>query len=380
MTAVADSRHLDALARMRMHSKETAFGIHQILAAAVPGDAITNAALEFRDVLRLAAPSEIYARHVAPELSNDVRPLRDFSHRDQRGVLLYHASIGEPAVTAFLHSRREPLVLVYHNITPSHYFEPWDVAFAELLALGRRELHGLSERTSMAIADSAYNAVELEGMGYRDIRVIPPVINPRRLVELVPEPTMLNHLDTALKVPFVLFVGQLVPHKRPDLLVEAMHIARTYLGMQACCLLLVGPQRFPRYTAAIVDQVHQLNLSTVHLVGGIPDASLAATFRRAQAMVTASEHEGFCVPLLEAMAFGLPVIARECAAIPEVVGDGGLLLPPDAEPELIAEAIKSVVEDDKLRADLSARGIERVEHFDEKAARSALLTALAEVV
>jgi glycosyltransferase involved in cell wall biosynthesis len=379
MTLISDPRHRYASVSTLGNMPETAFGIHQVLAAAAPGDAITNAAIEFRELLKLAAPSEIYARHVAPELSSEVRPLRDFSHRDKRGVLLYHASIGEPAVTAFLHSRREPLVLVYHNITPSHYFEPWDVAFAELLALGRREVHGLSERTSMAIAASAYNAVELEGMGYRDIRVIPPVINPRRLVELAPEPTMLNYLDTVLKVPFVLFVGQLVPHKRPELLVQAMHIARTYLGLQACCLL-VGPQRFPRYTAAIVDEVHQLNLSTVHLVGGIPDASLAATFRRARAMVTASEHEGFCVPLLEAMAFGVPVIARACAAIPEVVGDGGLLLPSNAEPELIAEAIESVVDDDKLRADLSARGLERVEHFDETAARSALLTALAEVV
>ena len=379
MTMVADSRHLDALARMRAHSNETAFGIHQILAAAAPGDAITNAALEFRDVLRLAAPSEIYARHVAPELNSEVRPLWDFSDRERRGVLLYHASIGEPSVTAFLHSRREPLVLVYHNITPSHYFEPWDVAYAELLALGRHELLGLSDRTAIAIADSAYNAVELEGMGYRHIRVIPPVINPRRLVELPPDPEMLNYLDNVFKLPFVLFVGQLVPHKRPELLIEAMHITRTYLGMQAC-LLLVGPQRFSRYTAAILDQVRQLNLPTVHVVGGIPDANLAATFRRAQAMVTASEHEGFCVPLLEAMAFGLPVIARACAAIPEVVGEGGLLLPEDAQPKLIAEAIQLVLEDDELRADLSARGIRRAEHFDGNAARSALLTALTEVV
>ena len=158
-----------------------------------------------------------------------------------------------------------------------------------------------------------------------------------------------------------------------------MHIARTYLGMHQR-LLLVGTQRFPRYTAAIIDQVHQLNLPSVRLVGPVSDARLAALFRRAQVMVTASEHEGFCVPLLEAMAFGLPVIARACAAIPEVVGDGGLLLPPNADPALIAEAIQNVVDDDELRADLSARGLQRVEHFNENAARRDLLAALAEVV
>jgi glycosyltransferase involved in cell wall biosynthesis len=358
---------------------ETAFGIHQVLAAAAPSDAVTNAALEFRDVLSLVAPSEIYARHVAPELRGQVRLLGEFSRRDQRGVLIYHASIGEPNVTAFLRSRREPLVLVYHNITPARYFEPWDVAFAELLALGRRELRALRDRVTVTIADSAFNASELDAMGYRDIRVIPPVINPRRLLDLAPDLETLDYLDRELKLPFLLFVGQLVPHKRPDLLVEAMHVARTYLGAPAR-LLIVGPQRFPRYTAAIAGQLRELNLSTVHVVGGVPDANLAAMFRRARAMVTASEHEGFCVPLLEAMAFGLPVIARACAAIPEVVGDGGLLLPPGADPSLIAEAMTQVVDDDGLRADLSERGVRRAEQFDPRAARRALLHALADVV
>ena len=259
-------------------------------------------------------------------------------------------------------------MLVYHNITPAHYFEPWDVAFAELLALGRRELLSLRDRVTVTIADSAFNAAELEGMGYRNIRVIPPVINSRRLVDLEPDQGTMSYLENELKVPVVLFVGQLVPHKRPDLLVEAMHVARTYLGLQAC-LLLVGPQRFPSYTAAILNQVRELNLSTVHVVGGVREANLAAMFRSARAMVTASEHEGFCVPLLEAMAFGLPVIA-----------DGGLLLPGNADAGLLAEAIWDVVDDDELHADLSARGLRRVGQFDENGARRELIAALSEVV
>jgi len=376
---IANPSRLERSERARGDDGDTAFGIHQILAAAAPGDAVTSAALEFRDILRLAAPSEIYARHVAPELSGEVRLLREFSRREHRGVLLYHASIGEPTVTRFLLSRREPLVLVYHNITPAHFFEPWDVGFAELLELGRRELRNLRDRVTVTIADSAFNAAELDSMGYRNIRVIPPVINSRRLVEVEPDQGTLSYLENELRVPFVLFVGQLVPHKRPDLLVEAMHIARTYLGLQAC-LLLVGPQRFPTYTAAILDQVRELNLSTVHVVGGVPEANLAAMFRSARAMVTASEHEGFCVPLLEAMAFGLPVIARACAAIPEVVADGGLLLPAQADAGLIAEALWRIVDDDAVHADLSERGLRRVAQFDENGARRDLIAALAEVV
>ena len=125
----------------------------------------------------------------------------------------------------------------------------------------------------------------------------------------------------------LLFVGQLLPHKRPDLLVEAMHVATTYLGLEAT-LLLVGQNRFARYADAISAQIRELNIRQVHVVGSVGDAQLAAMFRKATAFVTVSEHEGFCVPLLEAMAFDVPVIARACAAIPETVGDGGLLLPP----------------------------------------------------
>jgi glycosyltransferase involved in cell wall biosynthesis len=357
---------------------QTPFGIHQIITAAAPGDAITNAALEFREVLRMAAPSEIYARHIAPELAGEVRYLHEFARRDRRGVLVYHASIGEPVITSFLHARREPLVLVYHNVTPAHYFEQWDPEFAELLDLGRRELESLRDRVQLTIADSAFNAAELYDLGYRDVHIVPPVIDPNRLLDLAPDQPTLNYLDTELGVPFVLFVGQLAPHKRPDLLIDALHVARTYLGLSAC-LLLVGPQRFTSYANAIISHVRELNLSTAHVVGSVPDSHLAAMFRRARAMVTVSEHEGFCVPLVEAMAFGLPVVATASAAMPEVVGDGGLLLPSTAGPALVAEALVSVVHDEDLRRDLSERGRRRVAHFDRTRSREALLNAVLEL-
>jgi glycosyltransferase involved in cell wall biosynthesis len=357
---------------------DTPFGIHQVIAAAAPGDAITNVALEFRDALRLAAPSEIYARHIAPELVGEVRHLREFSRREHRGVIVYHASIGEPAISAFLHSRREPLVLVYHNVTPARYFESWAPDFADLLDLGREELHGFRDRVQLTIADSEFNAAELYEIGYRDVRIVPPVINRRRLLDLVPDQGTLNYLDTELGMPFVLFVGQLAPHKRPDLLIDAVHIARTYLGFPAC-LLLVGPQRFKSYANAIISHVRELNLPTAHVVGGVPDANLAAMFRRARAMVTVSEHEGFCVPLVEAMAFGLPVVATASAAIPEIVGDGGLLLPSTAGPTLVAEALVRVVDDEDLRRDLADRGRRRAEYFDRDRSREALLAAILEL-
>ena len=359
--------------------RPTAFGVHQILAAASPGDAITNAALEYRDVLRRIGPSEIFARHIAPSSAREVLPLSDYRSCGSQGVLVYHASIGEPMVAAFLRSRHEPIVLVYHNITPAKYFAELDETFAELLVLGRAELEFIRPRVARTITDSQFNATELEALGYEDVRVIPPVVDPSRLVRTPPDAVMTRNLEQDFRDPLVLFVGQLLPHKRPDLLVEAMHVAVTYYGLRAT-LLLVGQNRFARYADAISAQVRELNLPQVHMVGLVNDAQLAAMFRRAAAFVTVSEHEGFCVPLLEAMAFDVPVIARACAAIPETVGDGGLLLPRWAGCELIAESIVRVIDDTALRADLIARGRHRLGELTALDASVAMLETIAEVV
>jgi glycosyltransferase involved in cell wall biosynthesis len=361
------------------HFGPTEFGVHQILAAASPGDAITNAALEYRDVLRRIGPSEVFARHIAPSSAGEVRPLSDYRLCGSQGVLVYHASIGEPAVEAFLRSRHEPIVLVYHNITPAKYFEELDDTFAELLVLGRAELETIRPRVARAVAASHFNAAELEAIGYEDVRVIPPVVDPDRLVRTTPDPNTVKHLDRTFDEPLLLFVGQLLPHKRPDLLVEAMHIATTYLGMEAT-LLLVGQNRFVRYADAISAQIRELNIPHVHVVGSVTDGQLAAMFRKAIAFVTVSEHEGFCVPILEAMAFDLPVIARACAAIPETVGDAGLLLPPWAGAELIAEAIVRVVDDATLRDDLATRGRARLAELTAVDASVAMLETIGELV
>ena len=139
---------------------------------------------------------------------------------------MYHASIGEPTVASFLLARPEPIVLVYHNITPAKYFVGIDETFAELLVLGRHELDAIRHRVVLAIADSQFNAAELEAIGYEDVRVIPPVVDPFRLLRTVPDAADAQAPRARRSSgPILLFVGQLLPHKRPDLLVKAMHIA-----------------------------------------------------------------------------------------------------------------------------------------------------------
>lgn len=356
--------------------------IHQVLVTAATGDAIFNDALAIRDLLRETTTSEIFALHRAPEISSEVHTLASYDESrggDRNdGILIYHVGIGEPAVHSFLLARPEALVLVYHNISPAGYFEEFDPAFAERLRLGREELVALRPRTALALADSPFNARELEEMGFPDVRVQPLLLDLESLHGLKPTKSTIDRIR-GLGRPAVLFVGQMLPHKRPDLLLQAFHVLTTFLRPEAA-LVMVGSSRTRPYAGALRTYARQLRLRRLWFTGPISREELAACFRACDVFVTMSEHEGFCVPILEAMAFDLPVIARGCTAVPETVGDAGIVLPPEPDPILAAETIAAVLDDARLRDDLVDRGRRRVKEFGLDAARAAFLDNISELI
>lgn len=349
--------------------------VDQVLVSASPGDAVTNAALGLRAALRRSGPSEMYAHFRDPALENEVHPLDRYgrrpSPRPDADLLVYHASIGQPEVAEFLHRRPERLVLVYHNISPASAFEPYDPAFARLLTLGREEVAGLRDRTVRALADSSYNASELEEMGYHDIRISPPVTAVAELLDVTPDPSVTERI-TGQDGPVFLSVGQILPHKRPDLLLQAFHVLTTYL-LPSARLVMVGAARLPRYCASVRQLARELNLSRAWITGPVSPEALSGFYRHADVFVSTSEHEGFCVPLLEAFAFDLPVVARACAAVPETLDDAGIALPHDAGPSMVAEALALVAGEAELAETLVRAGRRRlVELGPERAAATSL--------
>ena len=357
--------------------------IHQVLVTASPGDASTNSALELRDLLRQVGPSEVFARYIHPDVAEEIRRLDDYdrlrsSTNSANDLLLFHMSIGEPKVFSFIRERPERLVVIYHNISPAGPFMPYDPAFAGLLEEGRRELAALRDQTVLALADSQFNADELVALGYRDVRVARLIIDVDRLRGIEPDAEVEAWLDR-IEGPVVLFVGQLLPHKRPDLLLKAFHVLVTY-HLPAAHLLLVGTNRLPGYAQALEQFRDELNLGAASFRGSLSLPAWAAHFRRADVFATASEHEGFLVPVVESFAFEKPIIARAHAAIPETLGDAGLLLPPEEDATLLAEAMAEVLSDDVVRKELVERGRERLQVFDADKARAAMLEHLLSVV
>jgi glycosyltransferase involved in cell wall biosynthesis len=263
---------------------------------------------------------------------------------------------------------------VYHNITPASYFEPYSAHLVVELDEGREQLSRLRDRVAVALAVSPYNARELEALGYRDVGVVPLIVDLDALPHAGLDATAERRLE-ATDGPVLLFVGQLLPHKRPDLLLSAFHLLCTYFVPEAV-LVLVGAGRLVGYRAAVHRFARELNLTGAWFKGWVSDQELLAYYRRADVFVTASEHEGFCVPLLEAMHLDLPVVARSFAAVPETMGGAGLLLPPDDDPALLAEALHTTLTDDDVRSRLIEAGRRRVEDVRPETARAEFLATL----
>jgi len=355
-------------------------GVDQLVVSASRRDAVTASALEARKVLRAIGPSQLLARYVHAELLGDAHPLghQDTAFDDSRPLIL-HASIGDEEVQRHALTRPGPVVLQYHNITPSTFFEELDPGFAQLLALGRSQLIRLRTSVAGAFAVSEYNAADLDAMGYRDVRVVPLIIQPDRLRRLPVHEAAANHLKVVVTGPMILCVAQLLPHKRADLVLQAYHLLGTH-HLPDAHLVIVGAQRHPAFAERIGALAHDLRLPICWLAGEVEDDVLAAMYERADVLVVASEHEGVCVPLVEAMAFDIPIVARANAAIPETLGDAGLLLDSDAGPGLLAEALLAVLTDGALSAELRRRSTARLAAFDPEAAKASLLANLAAVL
>lgn len=349
--------------------------IHQLLAAAAPGDAVTNTALAYRRRLRTLGPSEVFAAHVHDDLVGEVHRLRTGALADAGpdDVLLVHVSIGAPEVVGFLEGRGERVGLVYHNLSPAPAFAPYEPGLAALLALGRRQLPALAARCDFALACSAYNAAELDALGVRRLAVVPPVSDLDGLLAASPGGGRAAWFDE-LEGPVVLLVAQVAPHKRQHALVNAFHVLSTWLH-PAAHLVLVGPTHTPVYAGVVRRHADRLALLRAHLFGRGSLGELAAAYRRADVFATLSEHEGYCLPLVEAMAFDVPVVAVRAAAVPETAGDAAVLLD-DPAPALVAEALATVLEAQPLRAELAQRGRLRVEAYRSEARPERFLEAL----
>jgi len=347
-----------------------AVAIHQIVDTLAPGSAVSNCVLAAQEILQMAGfVSGIYASVWEKGISRQRLPRQ----RAGRALWLYHFSVGSP-LTAWAEKRANPdeLVLWYHNLTPPGYFAATDPLLASRLISGHEEVRRLADRTCGAIADSAFNAAELAELGYRDVQIVPPVFL-QASYRVPPPPSLLSPYEEG--GPNWLFVGRLVPNKAQTEVIAAFH-AYKRLAPEAR-LFLVGEEGASRaYRRWLENQIAFLGLQAdVALVGQVSQAELNGYYQLADCFVSMSEHEGFGVPLVEAMYFDVPVIAYDATAVAETLGGAGVLLR-DRDPYLVAEVTDLVLRDETLRQAIIARQRRRLADFAYEKVSAQLLAAV----
>jgi glycosyltransferase involved in cell wall biosynthesis len=348
--------------------------IHQFIPTLAPKDAIGAHTLALRELLRdLGWESEIYAWEAKDNLASVARPWQGY--RKPRGKatvwLWYQGSIASP-IADFLAARSEPKVLNYHNITPYELVAGWEEGLAKAVVFGRQQIARLAPHVTLAMAVSRFNADDLRGMGYRRL-VVAPLLLQESFFSTEPDPEVLEALQEKKASGGLvwLFVGRLSPHKAQHRLIAALALFRRAYDPGAR-LWLVGSVASVGYEAALRRYAAELGLGdAVVFAGSVSEEALVAYYKEADCFVCASEHEGFCVPVVEALWNSLPVVALAKGALPETVGDAGLLVA-DSRPATLAAAVAKVAHEGPLRAELARRGPLRAWQFHPSVTRHLL--------
>jgi glycosyltransferase involved in cell wall biosynthesis len=348
--------------------------INQWVPAAHKGDAIGDSARRVRAMLRNAGhTSDLFALTMDDELRDDVRPFADPEAR--RGDLtIFHFALPSAMTEAFA-TLEGTRVLQYHNITPAAFFAAYDAGLFRLAALGREELRTLVGRVDLALGDSEFNRVELEEMGFAPTGVMPIAVNTERITGAPPRPALEKILRDGLIN--ILFVGRIVPNKRIQDHIRLAEIYKRYVDSHYRFIFVGRYDGLPRYYAQVRALIAEFKMlpDRFWFTGPVPDADLAAFYRWADVYVSLSEHEGFCVPLVEAMAADVPILAYAAGAVPETLGGAGMLFTPK-DLEVAAEMLGMLVYDRSVRDAVIAGQRRRLADFAPARIEQTLIGAL----
>jgi glycosyltransferase involved in cell wall biosynthesis len=351
--------------------------VHQVLATLGYGDAIGHEVLGAQRVLRNAGyQSDIFVENADPRLESltrDYRELVDASHPEN--LLLHHFSLGSKA-SRTAYALPDRMALVYHNITPPQYFVGVHRILARQCFRGRRELRAYSSRCDLALGDSRFNCHDLEALGFPRTAVLP----------VVPDFSHLDHEPLRFVAEQfdddwtnILFVGRVIPNKRIEDLIRFFHAYHTTWNPRSRLLIVGVFSQFERYFAALAHLVAELDLSCVHFVGHVSDAELVAYYEVADLFLCASEHEGFCVPIVEAFYKQVPVLAYAATAVPDTMDGAGVLFD-DREPARVAAMMDAVLSNVRLQDAIVDGQIEAVKRLRARDFESTLLAFVRQIL
>ena len=345
--------------------------INQFHSGTAVGDAVTNQMLMICDLLKKKGyQSHIYAQHIPEALRDRIQPITQYKG-NKGNILLVHHSMGFDGFEDIV-ALPDKKALIYHNITPERFFD--DEYIKKYIRIGLWQAAEYRNYVDYAMADSNYNRQELLSFGHKQVEVMPVHISVNRFDAIQSDPDVLQQMQGSNNI---LFVGRIVKNKRQEDVLRAFALYHKVFDPRGRLIFVgdTGGEYLQRLTALI----RRYGLEqAVHFTGKVSEEALKAYYESAKLFLCMSEHEGFGVPLLEAMAMGVPVIAYRSSAIPETMGGAGILLL-DKEPKQVAALMQTVIQDEALRTKLIQKQHERIAKLKDTGTERILTHAIAAI-
>jgi glycosyltransferase involved in cell wall biosynthesis len=342
------------------------------------GDAIGDTAFQMRDFFRSQGlASGIYCLECDEGLEAEAGPFVEFPAPGPDDVTILHFALPSPLTQGFarLKSRK---ILVYHNITPEGFFAPFNTEMARICRLGREELASLAPVVDLALADSEYNRRELPDLGYRKTGVLPLVIDFKKYSR--PMSSFVHGLYRDDRTN-ILFVGRVAPNKRIEDLIRTTFYFKKYISPLVRLIVVGKTSSLPTYYESLVLMADEffLNPEEIVFTGHVSDEEMFALYRASDVFLSMSEHEGFCLPLIESMVFDLPIIAYNSTAVPFTLEEAGVLINSKSL-DMVGELVDRAAHDIELRRRIIEGQRARLERFRKLDLRGFLLEKIKELV
>lgn len=351
--------------------------IHQFVHTLTYGDAISDEARSIQRLLRDEGfESEIYCVHSHGMFKGMLRDYRNFNEeleatpKDEEVAVILHYSLGSPLNALFLNNSRIRKVMIYHNLTPEKWFQSYNPRVTRDLESGQAEFPEIVRGTELCLADSSYNEKDLIAAGASRTLVLPLLVDLAKWS--VPANPGIASAVRARGNANIVHVGRFAPNKCLEDIIRAFYFFHHKIDKKSHLWLVGSEVDTDLYSFELRNMVKDLRLhEAVTFPGSLADSEVKAIYENSALYLCMSEHEGFCVPLIEAMHFNIPVLAYDSSAIAETLGEGGMLVGRKSFAE-IAELMNLMIHDQALRSKLQAQGRKRVENYSESQFRKNL--------
>ena len=336
----------------------------QLLPTLAYGDAVGNDVVALQKYLKQKGfETKIYAENIDPRINEKlVKHYTELPALSSEDILLYHFSTGSQAMSQILCKCTCRKVMIYHNITPGKYFTEYNKELAKLVDEGRNELRSLKDVFECCLAASEYNKQDLIREGYTCPIGVLPILIPFKDYEKLPDEAILKKYEND-GITNILFTGRIAPNKKQEDVIAAFACYHKFMNPKSRLFIVGSDSGMETYADRLRRYVNLLGIQeNVVFTGHIPFSQILAYYRLADVFLCMSDHEGFCVPLVEAMIFNIPILAYRAAAVPETLGNAGIVLE-ERNPAYVATMIKNVVDNKPLKDILGDLMLRRLDDF-----------------